>query len=293
MMTSLLLVTDFSAAADHAAQRAVLLARHHGADLALAHLAGSGPPDADERLPRCAAMLARRHRLPVRSLGTLDEAGLRDAATALTAVLVLGWPAPEVRGLGGLRRSLARRLLSPPCRPLLLVRGPAMQAYARPLVALGTAPGCADDMLQAAAAFAPDAVIELFHAVDTRAEMRLTVAQASVRSLGAFRRALDRQAHQHLRRVSSVLDARRNRLRYTLGRGDPAQQILVQQEHGGADFVVVGHPHRPHWLAWLTGSTAAALLPRVGCDLLIWPEPAAGANCQNAADAGPYARAPR
>jgi len=293
MMTSLLLVTDFSAAADHAAQRAVLLARRHGAALALAHLAGSGPPDAAERLPRCAAMLARRHRLPVRALGTLDEAGLREAAGALAAVLVLGWPAPEVPGWCGLRRSLARRLLAPQCRPLLVVRGPAVQAYARPLVALGTAPVCAEDMLQAAAAFAPDAVIELFHAVDTRTEMRLTVAQASVRSLGAYQQALDRQAHQHLRRASSVLDARRNRLLYTLGRGDPAQQILVQQEHGRADLVVVGQPQRPRWLSWLTGSTAASLLPRVGCDLLIWPEPAVGPNCQNAADAGPHARAPR
>lgn len=293
MMNSLLLVTDFSAASDRAAERAVLIARQHRMALELAHLASSGPPDVADRLPRCAAMLMRRHRVAVRALGTLDIAGLREAAVARAGLLILGWPPPPVRGLSALRGSLPRQLLPAlPC-PLLLVRQHAERSYARLLVALGGPPAPAVGLLRAAAAFAPEAELELFHAIDTRDEVRLQAAEATVQSLRAYRQALDHRARQHLHRLADVLDARRNRLLYTLGRGDPARQILVQQDYGQAELVVVGHPRRPRWLEWLCGSTAAALMPRMGCDLLVLPEPVPGGSCQNEGDAGLHLRAPR
>ncbi|MFG6415209.1 universal stress protein [Roseateles sp. DC23W] len=283
MPSSILIVTDFSQAAEFAAQRAVLLARQHGRELLVAHLAGSGPPDVAERLPRYAAMLARRHRLSVRVLGSLAPPYLRQAAAAQAGLLVMGWPPPAAGRFPWSASLLALRLLwRQPC-PLLVVRHPASRPYARLLVALGTSPAPATALLRAATALAPRAALELFHVIDSRHEGQLRAAQATTQALRAYRRMLDEQGRRHLQRLSDVLDARRNRLMYTLGRGDPARQILVQQEHGDAELVIAGRSRRPAWLELLLGSTAGRLLRHMRCDLLIWPWPerAAPLPCQN------------
>lgn len=276
-MNTILTLTDFSLPAEQALSRAVLLARRHDAVLELAQLSGTGPPDSAERLQRCAAMLARRHRLRVRCLGALDnEARLREAAATRADLLVLGWPASGPRDWlrgGALPQRLLRHL---PC-PLLVVRQAAEQAYRRLLVAVDVAPPTATAatslrLAEAAAALAPEAQLELFHAIGTRDEARLRAAEASYRSVLAYRETLYRHAQQHLLRLSDSLGARRNRLMYTLGRGDPACQALVQQEYGGAELIVVGKPPRAAWAELLLGSTAARLLGRARCDLLVWPE---------------------
>lgn len=285
MHAPILIVTDFSQAADLAMQRAVLLACQHDTELLLAHLRGSGPPDVAERLPRLAALLARRHRLPVRLLGSLDLPGLRQAAAVQAGLLVMGWPPPAARRFPWSAGVFALRLLWRLGCPLLVVRLPAAQAYGRLLVAVGPDPAPATGLLRAAAALAPGAELELFHAIDTRQEAHLLAAEASRSALHAYRRALDRHGERHLRRVADALDTRRNRLMYTLGRGDPARQILVQQEQGRAELVVTGRGLRPAWLELLLGSTAGRLLQQMHCDLLVWPERGPARPCQNAAHA--------
>ncbi|QPF75937.1 universal stress protein [Roseateles sp. DAIF2] len=291
-MHTILTLNDFSSAAEQALARAVLLARRHDAVLELAHLDGTGPPDVGERLQRCAAMLARRHRLRVRCLGVLDgETQLREILRARSIdLLVLGWP--EEQRHAWLFTPLARRLLRrQPC-PLLVVRRPAERAYAKLLVAVELmAPQRALRLVEAAAALQPEAQLELFHAIGTRDEARLRAAEASYRSVLAYREALYRQARQHLLQLSDSLGARRNRLMYTLGRGDPARQTLVQQEHGGAELIVVGlRPPRPAWAGPLLGSTAATLLGRAGCDLLVWPQEQEGAPAPAQAASSPAAK---
>lgn len=293
MQASILLVTDFSQAAEAAAQRAVLLARQRGGELLLAHLAASGPPDVAERLPRYAAMLARRHRLPVRLLGSADLPELRRLAAAQAGLLVMGWPPPAPGRWPGAASLFAARLLWRLACPLLVVRGPARHAYSRLLVALGPAPAPAAGLLRVAADMAPDAELELFHVIDTRQEAHLRAAEASWRSLREYREALDLHGQRHLRRLSGSLDVRRNRLMYTLGRGDPAQQILVQQEDGRAELVVTGRGRRPAWQELLLGSTAGRLLRHLRCDLLVWPEPGDARPCQNAAHARSRLGTPR
>lgn len=118
---ALLAISDFSQGAEHALLRAVQLARQHQATLALAHLAGSGPPDASERLARQAALLARRHRIAVHRLGSLDEPGLRDALLTLPQIRLLllaapgaGVPAPPRLWPPWPGPRLAQRLLKRP-----------------------------------------------------------------------------------------------------------------------------------------------------------------------------------
>lgn len=285
MHAPILIVTDFSQAADLATQRAVLLACQHDTGLMLAHLNGSGPPDVAERLPRLAALLARRHRLPVRLLGSLDLPGLRQVAVAQAGLLVMGWPPPAARRFPWSAGVFALRLLWRLSCPLLVVRLPATRAYERLMVAVGPDPAPATGLLRGAAALAPGAALELFHAIDTRQEAHLRAAEASRSALQAYRRALDQRGDRHLRHVADALDTRRHRLMYTLGRGDPARQILVQQDPGRAELVVTGRGLRPAWLELLLGSTAGRLLQHLRCDLLVWPERASGRPCQNAADA--------
>ena len=44
-------------------------------------------------------------------------------------------------------------------------------------------------------------------------------------------------------RLTDSYDTRRNRVQSAIGRGDPSQQALVQQQRSGADLIVVGkHP---------------------------------------------------
>lgn len=291
MHDAILLVTDFSKAAEAAMQRAALLARQRNSELLLAHLQGSGPPDVNERLPRLAAMLARRHRVPVRLLGALGLSGLRHAAAHQAGLLVMGWPPPGTGWQGWTARLFALRLMwRLPC-PLLVVRRPAEQPYERLLVALGSAPGPAATLLRAASELAPQAELELFHVIDGRE------ARGGLAGLAA-RRANDEQAlasrgHHHLRRLSDSLDARRNRLMYTLGRGDPAYQILVQQDYSRPELVVTGRGERPAWLELLLGSTAGRLVNRMRCDLLVWPDAAGRERCENPVDARPRLRTTR
>jgi nucleotide-binding universal stress UspA family protein len=285
MPDAILVLTDFSQVAEPATQRAALLARQRGSDLVLAHLSGSGPPDSDERLPRYAAMLARRHRLPVRTLLLPDLGGLLNAAADQAGLLVMGWPPPRTSRLPWSSRLFGLRLMWRLASPLLVVRGPATRPYARLLVAVGLERAPAEALLSAASAIAPDAELELFHAIDPRRESPLIVGQASRRSLHDFRRTHDSRGRQHLRQLSDTLDARRNRLMYTLGRGDPACQILVQQEQGRPDLVVTGRGRRPAWLGLLLGSTAGRLVQRMRCDLLVWPDEAGAQACENPADA--------
>lgn len=263
-------LTDFGPDAEAALLRAALLARQLQAPLSLIHLAGSGPPDVAERLPRCAAMLARRHRQPVSAQGSMSEPELRQSLASIASLLVLG-EALSTRRFGWARPTLAQRLARrAPC-PLLVVRQPGGEDYRRVLVALAGQPEPAAGLLQAAAALAPEAELELFHAMDTRHEALLRAAEASPQSLRRYRTARDHEARQLLLRVSDSLQARRNRLMHTLGRGDPVRQILVQQQYGHADLVVVGQRRQAWWAAWLQPASAVSLLAELECDLLIWP----------------------
>ncbi len=264
-------LTDFGPDAEPALLRAALLARQLQAPLSLIHLAGGGPPDVAERLPRCAAMLARRHRLPVSARGPMSELELRRSLPDLASLVVLG-EARSTRRFGWARPTLAQRLARrAPC-PLLVVRQQGGEDYRRALVALAGQPEPAAGLLQAAAALAPEAELELFHAMDTRHEALLRAAEASPQSLRRYRTARDHQARQLLLRVSDGLQARRNRLMHTLGRGDPVRQILVQQQYGQADLVVVGQRLHAWWAAWLQPASAVALLAELECDLLVWPD---------------------
>ena len=133
-------LTDFSTAAEHAVDRAAQLAAAHQARLHLLYVAQHHDPrfaDPQARLEQRARQLGRRHGLPVTALHGAGQGVVADAlqAAAQADLLVLdrrmqsGWHAwwrPCV---------LAQLLRRAPC-PVLVVQQPAQGAYGHVLVAL-------------------------------------------------------------------------------------------------------------------------------------------------------------
>ena len=279
-LQTIVALTDFSTAAEHALDRAALLAAEHKARLHLLFGAEQPNPkfvDPQARLEQRARQLARRHDLPVKALayrgvGVVDEV-LRAAVGA--DLLVLDKRAHQ--GVEQLWRggTLSQILRRSPC-PVLVVQRAAREAYAHVLLAVDLSPA-ADAMVRYASGLDTAAAVELFHSVDLRDEAKLRSAEASAQAVRAWRAQMQRHAHDRLVRLSDAFEARRNRVGMTVGMGDVARQVAVQQERSGAELVALTHRRRGWMLDLLLGSVAQRLLGGVGCDVLVYPHDYAGA----------------
>ena len=216
-------LTDFSTAAEHAVDRAAQLAAAHQARLHLLYAAQHHDPrfaDPQARLEQRARQLGRRHGLPVTALHGAGQGVVADAlqAAAQADLLVLdrrmqsGWHAwwrPCV---------LAQLLRRAPC-PVLVVQQPAQGAYGHVLVALDAAPAV-PALLRYAGALEVSARVELFHACPVRGPCDATLAY--------------RSQEQWRVRLSDAFEARRNRVDLRVGAQDLARQLVVQQPAQGA-----------------------------------------------------------
>lgn len=285
-LQTIVALTDFSTAAEHALDRAALLAAEHKARLRILFGAEMPDPkfaDPQARLEQRARQLARRHDLPVSALpyhgGDVADSVLRAAEGA--DLLVLD-KRPQV-GLGGLWAggTLAQVLRRSPC-PALVVQQAALAAYAHVLVAVDFSPA-SNAMVRYAGALDGSAAVELFHAVDMRDEAKLRSAEASAQAVRTYREEMRRHAHDRLVRLSDGFEARRNRVGLSIGMGDMARQLAVQQESSGADLVALSHRRRSLVMDALLGSVARRLLGGVGCDVLVYPHDYPGAAARGAA----------
>ncbi len=152
-------------------------------------------------------------------------------------------------------------------------------------MAVDVSPECFE-VVAAAAALEPTAELELFHATSTLKEAWLRSAEASEKAVRAYRQATTRHAQQRLLRISDSFSARRNRVQTTIGRGDPARQALIQQEHTGAALVVVGKRQRSVWLDFLLGSAAQRILGWGRSDVMLVPQELRAADAPMRAPAG-------
>jgi Universal stress protein family len=57
----------------------------------------------------------------------------------------------------------------------------------------------------------------------------------------------------------------------TIGRGDPAEEVVRRQEHVGADLLVVGKRRTSAFEDFFLGSTARRILRHARCDVLVVP----------------------
>lgn len=287
---AIMVVTDLSQNGGHAIERAALLAAGHRADLTLLHLGDRGraaPPDAGVRLAQHAKQLRRRLQLPVHALPQ-PARRLDDVAAAAGAADLIVWGTAPPQGLRecfGVHPAVRLLRLRP--RPVLVVGRPAPRPYGKVMVGVDFSEA-SRTVVAAALALDPQARVELFHAIDGSLEGKLTYAQASEDALRAYRRDSRLQAQARMMVLIDSCDTRRNRVSSWVGRGDPARQLLVQQQTHGADLLVAGKRRATALADLLFDSVAQRLLRETRSDVLLVPlEPrpaarAAGTGAQAA-----------
>lgn len=273
-MKSILAITDFSVSGNRAVARAALLAAAQGAELTLLHGAlrdDEPPPDAADRLAQTVRSLAAEHGIKVHAIACVGSPWARIAMLSQRAdLLVLGYWRQQ-----GLKRLLCgsdlERLSHQSCCPLLVVKHAPLCGYRQLLVALDFSPASAT-LVRLAGRIAPGSKVELFHSISLLGEARRRAASASQEAIEAYRSELRRHARARMVKLSDAFDARRNRVMTTIGRGDPIEQLLVQQDFTGADLLIVSQRRRPLPLRWFSVPMAQRLLGHAGSDVLLVPQ---------------------
>lgn len=280
---SILAVTDFSVQGDHALTRAALLSAEHGATLKLLYLPYPGevpPPDAAGRLAHHASQLSQRHNIRVRAAGQLAVCVDDVLPEARCADLVV-WGSMPIQGPRSiLMGQPVEGLLRKGQRPVLIVRRKASEPYRSLLVAVDFSEA-SRGLVELGSALSKSAQVELFHAVSTANEGKLRYAEVSERAIRAYRHECRRYAQDRMFRLTDSYDARRNRVLSAIGHGDPARQTVVQQQHSGAELIVVGKHPASLLTDMIFGSIAKRVLRYAKADVLVVPhdyEPASSAS---------------
>lgn len=291
-MTSLkaiLAVTDFSAQARHAADRAARLAHETGSPLTLMHVVPGGPfaelrewlgpdhameqrlqDDARQRLQQLAADLQASRHVAAHTLHTcgsvLDDI-LVEAASLDAGLLVVG-----ARGEGFLRRlvlgTTAERLLRLTSVPVLVVRQLPHERYRRVLVAVDFSPWS----LQAVALarqLAPLAPLVLLHAFQVPFEEKLHFAGVDSVTIEQYRRQARAQATQRLHALAQDASLPPESWTPCVVEGEASQRIVEQEHEHDCDLVVLGKHGQSAAEQLLLGSVTKHVLAEGSADVLV------------------------
>ena len=278
--------TDFSRDAGYACRRAALLAAEHGARLELLHVVGKAPLDAlrqafrrkpahvaglvedlRQTLARAGAALAQRTGASIEArveIGAVQDTIVRECRRA--DLLVLG-----ARGTNPLRDAIlgttAERLLGKCRRPVLVVKRPPEQAYARALVAMDFSPA-AKGALRAALRLAPEAGFTAVHAYDVPFEGKLRLAGVEEETIDAYRFQAARKATAAIRALGEKTGIH---LAHAVYPGHPPLLILEKERTLRGDLIVLGKAKRSVATELLLGSVTRHVLADCRGDVLVVP----------------------
>ncbi|KRD55340.1 universal stress protein UspA [Acidovorax sp. Root275] len=270
---SILAVTDFSQQGGHALARAALLCAEHRAPLTLVYLAHPGEvplPDTAVRLSHHALQLRQRHDIHVHAAARIDSTVADVAREAAGADLVV-WGTAPVRGLRAwFGTHPAIQMLRTCQRPVIVVRNPADQPCRSLMVAVDFSQ-VSHRLVELGLALHPSARVELFHAISTANEGKLRYAEVSERAIQIYQEQCRRHAQDRMFTLTDSYDARRNRLSSSIGRGDPARQVLVAQQNTAADLIVVGKHPASALSDLMFESVAQRILRDARTDVLVVP----------------------
>ena len=285
----ILVATDFSPQARHAADRAARVAHEKRAALALVHvlpgealaslrqwLGVANAPEvqmmasAAEQLERLAGELrAARHvqaGCHVAAGAPVDEI-LRDAERLDARMIVLG-----ARGTGFLRRlvlgTTAERLLRRTTRPLLVVRQTPHEPYRRLLVALDFSPW-SGQALALARRVAPHARLVLFHAFEVPFEEKLRFAGVDIATIEAYRQKARAEATQSVHRLAEAAGLKPAQWQPCIVEGDASLRLIEKEQELDCDLVVLGKHGVAASVDLLLGSVTKHVLAEGGADVLV------------------------
>jgi len=273
-LQSILALTDLSARGQHAVERAARLAADHGALLKLMYAPANFEPlahaEAATGLAGLARALSARFGVLVKQVA-VSSGGLAQVVDEArhADLVVLRHERDRSPGAFFTGQPVERLLRRVRC-PVLVTRLAARPRYGRILVAVDFTPA-SHELVSIAHGLDAHASLELFHALNAMHESKLRYADVSDHAIRTYRHDCQRRARERLFSLTDSSSARRNRVLSTLGRGDPARQATVQQQHARADLLVVGK-RRAHPLAdFFVGSVAQRVLCWATGDVLVVP----------------------
>ncbi|WP_427913102.1 universal stress protein [Ramlibacter sp. MMS24-I3-19] len=277
--TSILVLTDLSAAEDMAVQRACLLAtqyRRRPQVRLMFHASRREPgsPNTSRRLALLARKLQASLELAVTCVptrrGLLDD--VAEAAARADLVVACLRTSERLQDLftGGPTLALLRRL----DRPVLVVRKRPLANYLRAIAAVDLTSD-AERLVQVARALQPTCSLELFHAVSTSNESRLRLAEAPERAVRLYRQQCLERANARLGLLRAGVHDGANPVGIGLGFGDPGRQLLLRQEGLRADLLVVGRRPRGAVADFFADSVSRVVLHWARSDVLVIPQGAA------------------
>lgn len=288
-----IVATDFSSSAGRAVKRAAALATQLRVPLRVVHAIGEGDwlrrlslqlqgefslelmrKTAGSRLARLRRRLQKAG-VPEVDYEVLDEslpAGLphllHDDERGL---LVIG-----ARGHNSLREGLlgstADRVVRAGAMPVLLVRRAPGRPWSRVVLATDLSSASAH-AARTALGLCPEAELFLLHAVDVPLDRDFAFASISAQARESFLHETRVQAANRLELFEQALDAQGRPITRAPREGRPQAVLAAFVAEVSADLVVVGARPRARWEANLLGGTAYHAVNRLGCDVLLVPEP--------------------
>lgn len=291
----ILVATDFSGHARHAATRAARLAHETRSALTLLHVLPGEPlapirqwlgisnaPEqtmrdaAQRQLRRLASELASARRVEVNireAAGSAANEILRAAERVDARLLVLG-----ARGLGFLRRlvlgTTSSRLLRRTDRPLLVVRQTPRAPYRRVLVAVDFSPR-SRTALTLARQVAPNADLLVMTAFQVPFEHQLRFAGVEATLIEVHRQQASARAHRQMHALAHEAGLSPSHWTPCVVEGDVSLRIVEQAQSRDCDLVVMGQQSQSATADLLLGSVTGQVLTEGHADVLVstWRRP--------------------
>jgi nucleotide-binding universal stress UspA family protein len=269
---SVVVLHDLSTQAGHAAWRAGLVARDHGARLELLHAGCRPGPAGDPRttLERLAGELAARLGVdaqvrvvngePLQAvIGASRSAGLLVVGAQRGNVLrdwVFGTP--------------AERLIRLCARPVLVVKNPATSGYRRVLVPVDLGPATTE-AIAAAAALSRSMGIEVFHSLRHHHEVTLRAADLPEAEVRRLRQRTADRARAAIDALIGKVPGASNTALPSIGFGHPPGVVLAKAKAMRAELIVIGKRRRSILADFLLGSVTQRVLASSRSDVLVLP----------------------
>lgn len=289
-LNRLLVATDLSDPARHAAVRAAMIAREHGASLDLVHVVNLSPLEKLQRLVtdipveleqrildatqeevrELAAALLRQYEV---SSGVHVVSGplLSKLATQIDKLsadlVVLGAHGASVmRHL--LLGSTAERMLRRASCPMLVVKQIPRDRYRTLLVPVDFSP-CSLRAINNARTLAPAADILLLHAFAVPFEGKLALAGVDDDKIQRYRVAAEQEALQKLWELCGEARLPPDAVRLMVLHGDPLRHIIQQEQKQNCGLIAMGKHGESLVEDLLLGSVTKCVLTESRADVLV------------------------
>lgn len=274
-----LAICDLTPSSSNAAWRAALVARDLGVALRLLHASASA--QAADQARQALALLAGeiQDHLGIDVTFDVCQGELLPAAVKAArdaALLVIG-----SRRLNPLREFIlgtqAERLIRL-CRvPVLVVKRTATAGYRRVLVPVDLGPQ-AGEVIAAAAALSRDPRMEVLHALGTRDEVTLRVADVPELVVRTYRQRTRQRARALLEESIAFAGAGAGQggAMAAVGFGDAATVVLAREKAMRAELVVIGKRQRGLLADFFLGGVTQRVLAGARADVLVLPVSAPG-----------------